>query len=180
MDNIMKVRDILKEMGYIVILKQTDSGLTANFPEKKLGINSPIPASKRFYSPIYDDESGIDFYTNSTDPPNKFVKCPAYAIRLVIASDVLSVCNYYGYNFKLIVAFDKNNKEISFNNTFKISNLVKEASNPEQLELETKLKNVLQKAIPDGFSNNYLEMAKKFDVVDGYNFVKKIISGELK
>ena len=179
MENIVRIREILQELGYVVMLKQSDDGLTAIFPAKKIGINSPIEPIKRFYHPVYEqDKTGIDFYSTNLNPHNKFVDCPAYAVRLAITCDIISVCKYYDYNPKLIVVYDKDNNEISYNSSLKITDLLKEAEDTEHKELELKLREIVQKAIPANFSQKYLGLAKKYDVVEGYDFVKKILLGE--
>jgi hypothetical protein len=180
MENIVKIREILQELGYMVTLKQTEKGLTAVFPNKKLFSNSPITAIKRYYSPMYGDTPGIDFYSTNLEPHNKFVDCPEYVVRLAIACDIISVCTYYEYNPKLILVYDKEDKLMDYNSTLTLSELVKETQSERQQELELKLKGIVQKAIPGHFGAKYAEQAKKHNVVEGYEFLRKILRGEQK
>ena len=181
MDNMARIREILKELNYAVTLKQSEHGLSALFPHKKIGTNSPIEPINRYYAPVYESSpAGIDFYSSNLNPHNKFIECPAYAIRLTIACDVLSVCNYYGYDSKLIIVYDNQDKELSYNSKLKISELIKEVESQQHKELEVKLRDIIQQAIPANFTPKYLGMAKKQGVLDGYNFVKRILLGDKK
>lgn len=95
---------ILDKYDYQVTVSGIKNGCKVTLPLKLLG--DPSPFRERTYR-FYPTEKVITITCDSLEEPKEF-QCPAYAMRLVVLSDITIACTQIGFSAKLAKVSDKN------------------------------------------------------------------------
>lgn len=156
---------ILKRNNYLVKFKLTNDGCTIYFPNR---IEHPAQYAKNI-SYKYDGEY-LRIYNNQL---NVSVKIPDYAYKTYILFHVIAGCILYYYDISLVVFYNINNKQITEDKF-----ILELLPVPTDTSKELNLRSLCIAAYQAGFTNDYEELAKQNNVLEGYLLIKKLMLGE--
>lgn len=158
-----QVLELLNKNNFLVNVIVNEEGCKATYPES---LSPKIPAKTKQYI-IDKDTLTINDET---------IKCPEYASRLYILTDISKDCIALHYNVCYIKTQHDNGETINGLDEFLIK--LREPSSLGQQRKEKLLYSLFKIAYPTKFSDDFLSVSEQNEILEGYKLLQSIFKGE--
>lgn len=168
-----QMKDFLREHDYLFTVKQIYKGCLINIPKnkytdyniRKIKVNKTDFGLKMEYEDDYHSD------TQEQDAPE-------YSLKPIIYGYLILICNKINYPYQLIEFSNSKGKELPI--TYDVLPAFPSPKDKELLTKETRLLKLFLDSITGEFSEEKKQEALKLDVLDGYNLLQKLFTGESK
>lgn len=168
----MNIAKLLDKLEYRVVVFVTNNGCVVSFPDRKQTPTLPFILMSMQYT-----EDGVHIQHTGSDGVelhSTIYECPPYAQRLLGQYYIMMTCiviRYSLYYIKFMIDLDKEVSESEFFHAVRSPYMSEEMEEKEAI-----LGQILMPCMAHGFDEQYEQLAREHDVLDGFLAVKQALA----